>query len=91
MKDGAMGLQKVTVTGRTLQLPPWAATGMAIGAPVAKSQPASVITAFMRAEMHGGVDTRGRRLVAAWVQVVSEEAAWDGRHRLHTQHSEDVG
>src|SRR6266446_8602496 len=50
----AHGLQKVTVTGRTLQLPPWAAMGMAIGAQVAKSQPAAVITAFMRAKVLRG-------------------------------------
>jgi hypothetical protein len=57
--EGARGLQTGTVTGRPRPLPPWAATGRASGAEVATSQPAPVLTAFMRAARPRGVEDPG--------------------------------
>src|SRR5262249_59091807 len=56
MQERAMGVQKIAVTRTTVQLAPWATIWMAVGAEVAKSQPASIVTAFMRAKVHRGVD-----------------------------------
>ena len=54
-----MRFEKITLTSRAVELPPRAAARMTIGAQIAKSQPASVITAFMRAEMPRCVDDTG--------------------------------
>src|SRR5262249_3146591 len=48
--------QKVAVTRAAVQLAPRAAAGMPVGADVAKPQPAAIVTARMRTEMHRGVD-----------------------------------
>src|SRR5262249_2124637 len=47
----AHGLQKIAVTRTTVQLAPWATIWMAVGAEVAKAQPASILAAFMRAKV----------------------------------------
>src|SRR5262249_7382220 len=52
----AHGLQKIAVTRTTVQLAPWATIWMAVGAEVAKAQPASILAAFMRAKVHRGID-----------------------------------
>src|SRR5215467_5548971 len=79
MKDGAEGLEKITVTGNAQQLPPGAAIGMAIGAEIAPAHPAAIGTIWVGAEMVGGVDlaaapsrwhkTRGRSGGGLWARV----------------------
>jgi hypothetical protein len=55
MEERAEGLQKVAATGDAQQLPPGTATGMAIGADIAPSDPSPIGTVWVRAEMGGGV------------------------------------
>src|SRR5215813_2043114 len=63
-----MGLQKVAVARRAMELAPRAATGMAVGAQVSQPQPAPIATAPMGAEvlrgLHGARPAvrRGHRL-----------------------------
>jgi len=56
MKNRAMRLEKITLAGAAVQLAPGATAGMTVGAEVAKSQPASIVAAVMRAKVHRGVD-----------------------------------
>jgi hypothetical protein len=49
-------LGKVAVAGGTVALTPWTAIRMPVGTEIPQPQPASVVTAFMGAEMPGGID-----------------------------------
>jgi hypothetical protein len=51
-----MRLHKVALTGRAVELAPGAAVRMAIGAQIAQTEPASVVTTGMRTKMPGGID-----------------------------------
>src|SRR4029453_19096119 len=55
MKHRAMMLGKIGCPRRAVQLPPGAATGMAIGPQVVQSQPAAIITSGVGTKVHGGV------------------------------------
>ena len=55
MKQCAEGLQKVAATGDAQQLPPWAPTGMAVGAQIPQAYLAPIRTIRMRTEMLRGV------------------------------------
>src|SRR5262249_32222809 len=44
MAQGAVRLQKVSITAGTVELPPRAATGMAVGPQVVQRQPAAIVT-----------------------------------------------
>src|SRR5215471_16567438 len=55
MAQGAVMLWKVTFPGRTVELPPRATAGMAVGAQVAQPHPAAIVTVRMRAKMPGGI------------------------------------
>jgi hypothetical protein len=57
MKNRAVGLVEIPVTGDTLQLPPGLAAGMTIGAEVAASEPAVVGTIRIGTEVSSGVDS----------------------------------
>jgi len=59
MQERAMRLQEVACAGGALELTPRATAGMAIGAPIAQSQLASVVTVDMGAKVHRGVDRTG--------------------------------
>jgi hypothetical protein len=54
-----MRLQEVACSGGAVELTPRATAGMAIGAQIAQSQPASVVTVGMGAKVHRGVDSTG--------------------------------
>jgi len=56
VKERAEGLQKVTLTGATVKLPPRATTRMAVGAQVTEPQPTAIVTARMGAKVLRGVD-----------------------------------
>src|SRR5262249_42406062 len=69
MKDRAEGLEKVTTTDHTQELPPGTPIGMAIGAEIAPADPAAIGTVGVRAEVHRGVDLAAappHRLYAGW-------------------------
>src|SRR5256714_8255498 len=55
MEQGPVMLWKVAFAGRTVELPPRATAGMAVGAQVAQPQPAAIGTVRMRAKMPGGI------------------------------------
>ena len=57
MKDRAVGVVEVALTGDTLQLPPELAAGMAIGADIAAAQPAMIGTIRLWTEVRVGVDS----------------------------------
>src|SRR5215510_6268677 len=59
MKDGAVVLRNVASARGTLELPPGAPMGMAIGPQIAPSYPAAVATAGMGTEVPGGVHRAG--------------------------------
>src|SRR5262245_34992948 len=59
MQERAMRLQEVACAGGALELTPRATAGMAIGAQIAQSQPASVVTVAMGAKVPRGVDRTG--------------------------------
>src|SRR2546428_12154155 len=56
MQERPEGLQKIATTDHTQQLPPGTATGMAIGAEIAPSDPAPIGTVRVRAEVRRSVD-----------------------------------
>src|SRR5215471_16007424 len=56
VKECTKGLEKVTTTDHTQQLPPGTAIGVAIGAEIAPAHPAPIGTVRVRAEVHRGVD-----------------------------------
>src|SRR5262249_36573684 len=55
VKECTKGLEKVTTTDHTQQLPPGTAIGVAIGAEIAPAHPAAIDTVRVGAEMRGGV------------------------------------
>ena len=55
MKEGAVVLRNVAFARGTLELPPGATIGMAIGPQIAPAQPAALATAGMGTEVPGGV------------------------------------
>src|SRR5262245_30723847 len=59
MQNRAMMLRKITLARGALELPPKAAIGMPVGAQVVHPQPAAIVTAQMRTEVHGCVDLMG--------------------------------
>ena len=71
-----------------MELPPGAATGMAIGAQIAKPQPAPVVTIGVgtkvpaRCRRHGDVGSSG-----AWDRAAQEKGVWDARSLAHTGHN----
>src|SRR5215470_5855285 len=72
MKDSAVVLRNVASARGTLELPPGATIGMAIGPQIAPSQPTAIATAGMGTEVPGGVPRagtavgRGHRLGRHW-------------------------
>src|SRR4029450_11732824 len=76
MKDGAVVLRNVASARGTLELPPGAATGMAIGTEIAPAQPTVIATAGMGPEVPGGVH-RARSAVG-W----GHRLGWHRRWRL---------
>jgi hypothetical protein len=56
MENRAVRLEKIALTSRTVQLPPGAPTGMAVGTQVPEPQPAAIGTTRMGTKMHGGVN-----------------------------------
>src|SRR5215471_258094 len=52
MENRAVRCQKITATGAAVKLSPRPTAGMAVGAQVIQSQPAAVVAAFMRTEVH---------------------------------------
>src|SRR6516164_8426994 len=59
MDQSAVMLWKVTFTSSTVELPPRAPAGMAVGAQVAQPHPAAVVTARMRTKVPRGVHRAG--------------------------------
>ena len=59
MKNRAMMLGKIAVARGAVQLPPGAATGMAIGPQVVQPQPAAIVTIGVRTKVLQGVDGTG--------------------------------
>src|SRR5215831_12708737 len=59
MKQRAMGLEKIAFAGETLELPPGAAIGMAIGAQIVQPQPAAIVTRGVGTKVHRGVHGPG--------------------------------
>ena len=55
----AVGLEKVTLARRAVELAPGAAARMAMGAQIAQTAPASVVTTGMRTAMARGIDLTG--------------------------------
>jgi hypothetical protein len=55
MEDRAMGLQKVTVACRTVELTPGAAAGMTVGPEIAEPEPPPIVTSAVRTEVLRGV------------------------------------
>src|SRR5215471_14062181 len=55
VKERPKGLEKVTTTDHTQQLPPGTPIGMAIGAEIAPAHPAAIETVRVRAEVRRGV------------------------------------
>src|SRR5262249_61464593 len=76
MEQGAVMLWKVTLTGRTVELPPRATAGMAVGAQVAQPQPAAVGTARMRTKVPRGVHRAGAAVGRG------QRLGWHGRGHL---------
>src|SRR5689334_3674766 len=72
MKDGAVVLRNVASARGTLELPPGATIGMAIGPQIAPSQPTAIATAGLGTEVPGDVHRagtavgRGHRLGWHW-------------------------
>src|SRR5215475_6031856 len=72
MKNRAVVLRNVASARGTLELPPGATIGMAIGPQIAPAQPAAIATAGMGTEVPGGVHRaraavgRGHRLGWHW-------------------------
>ena len=56
MEDRAVRFQKITVARRAVALAPGATARMAIGAQIAQTEPAPVVTTGMRTAVHGGID-----------------------------------
>src|SRR5262249_52344394 len=59
MEQGAVRLQKVSITAGTVELPPRAATGMAVGAQVVQPQPPAIVTIGVGTNMPRGVHRPG--------------------------------
>src|SRR5439155_21118284 len=54
VENGAMGLQKIPLARRTVELAPGTAMRMAVGPQIAQTEPAPVVTTGMRTDMAGG-------------------------------------
>jgi hypothetical protein len=76
VEDGAMRFQKIPLARRTVELTPGAAAGMAIGAQIAQTEPASVVTTGMRTKMQRGIDLTGPRRVVAIGSGGTGGGAW---------------
>ena len=59
MENRAVGLEKVSLARRAVELAPGAAAGMAIGAQIAQPELASVVPTGMRTKMPRGIDLTG--------------------------------
>jgi hypothetical protein len=76
MKDGAVGLVEIPVTGDTLKLAPGLTTRMPIGADVPAAEPAIVGTIRIGTEVRSGVDS------ALASSRAGDKGRWQvGRHR----------
>src|SRR5215831_13991419 len=89
MQGRAMGFEKIAPAGHALQLPPPSTTGMTVGADIAQSDPAVIITAWSGAELvlcvhrswtspDGDHRWRGRRECLGWLLcfVLTSGAGW---------------
>jgi hypothetical protein len=75
MQWGTMGLLEIALTPKTLELPPRATPGMAIGAEIAPPDPAVIGTVRIRTEM-------GRSVHLAAAPAPGDQAGWWSREGL---------
>jgi hypothetical protein len=75
MQRGAMGLLEIALAPETLELPPRASPGMAVGAEIAPPDPPVIGTVRIRTEM-------GRRIHLAVALSRGDQAGWWSREGL---------